>query len=94
MSLRKFLARAAGLTLALSLSASLWAGEKVPLDQLPEPVTKAVKERFPKGELLKAEKETKDGKVKYEVKVSDGGKKYEVDVSPDGAILEVEEDND
>lgn len=94
MSLRKFLQCVAGLALALSLSATAWAGEKVPLDKLPEPVTKAVKERFPKGELLKAEKETEDGKVKYEVKLSDGGKKYEVDVSPDGTILEVEEDDD
>jgi uncharacterized membrane protein YkoI len=77
-----------------ALQASARAGEKVAVDQLPEPVVKAVKERFPKGELLSAERERDDGRIKYEVKVRDGGKKYEVEVTPEGKILEVEREDD
>ena len=37
--------------------------EKVPLDKLPKAVLDAVKAKFPKAQLLGAEKETVDGKV-------------------------------
>jgi uncharacterized membrane protein YkoI len=79
---------------ALAVPTLAWAGENVPLDKLPEAVTKAVKDRFPAGELLSAEKETDDGRLKYEVKVRNDGKKYEVEVTPDGKILEVEQEDD
>jgi uncharacterized membrane protein YkoI len=83
---------------AMIVSAAGWsgtaaAGEKIPIDQLPAAVLKAVKERFPNGQLLSAERERDDGKLQFEVKVRDGGKKYEVEVTPDGKILEVEEED-
>ena len=71
-----------------------WAGDAVPPDQLPGPVTQAIKQQFPKGEILSAERETDYGKQKYEVKVMSEGKKYEVDVGEDGVILESEVDED
>ncbi|MBA2431165.1 MAG: hypothetical protein H0V56_03515 [Chthoniobacterales bacterium] len=61
--------------------------------KLPEPVTKAIMERFPKAELIKAEKETDDGKVKYEVKIRTEGKEKEVDVSAEGVILKVDDED-
>src|SRR5205085_11412445 len=42
--------------------------EKVPLDKLPKAVTEAVKKKFPRAELVSAEKEKQDGKTVYEVK--------------------------
>lgn len=70
------------------------ADEKIPLDQVPEAVLKAVKERFPKGEILSAEREREDGRIQYELKVRDGGKIYEVEVTAEGRILEVELEDD
>ncbi|MCX7664968.1 MAG: PepSY domain-containing protein [Gemmataceae bacterium] len=82
------------IAIALVFGAVNWAGEKIPLDKLPNAVVKAVKERFPEGEMLSAEKEKDDGRLKYEVKVRNKGKKYEVEVTPDGKILEVEREDD
>ena len=71
--------------LAVVLQASAWAGEEehIPIAKLPEAVTKAVKARYPNGELLSAE-------VKYEVKVKSGGKEYKVKATHEGKILEVD----
>jgi hypothetical protein len=68
--------------------------ENVPINQLPSPVTAAIKNRFPKSELLSAEKDLENGKVKYEVKVRSDGQNYDVDVTPSGKILKVELDKD
>jgi len=80
-------------SLVLCCSSAVFAGEDVPAAKLPEPVTKAIMERFPKAELIKAEKETEKGKVKYEVKIRTEGKEKEVDVSPEGKILEVDDED-
>jgi hypothetical protein len=68
--------------------------ENVPINRLPSPVTAAIKNRFPKSELLSAEKDLENGKVKYEVKVRSNGQNYDVDVTPSGKILKVELDRD
>ena len=68
--------------------------ENVPINQLPSPVTAAIKNRFPKSELLSAEKDLENGRVKYEVKVRSDGKNYDVDVTPSGKIIKVELDID
>lgn len=77
----------------LTLGTVSRADEDIAIDKLPGPVVKAIKDRFPKGELRSAEKETDDGKVEYEVKVRSDGKKYEVEVTPDGKINEVDDDD-
>jgi len=68
--------------------------ENVPINKLPSPVTAAIKNRFPKSELLSAEKDFENGRVKYEVKVRSDGKNYDVDVTPSGKIIKVELDID
>src|SRR5262245_17957758 len=64
--------------------------EKVPLDKLPKAVVDAVKKRFPKAELVSAEKETDDGKTVYEVAIKNDDQRIEVTLTPDGAITEIE----
>jgi hypothetical protein len=68
--------------------------ENVPINQLPSSVTAAIKKRFPKSELLLAEKDLENGKVKYEVKVRSDGQNYDVDVTPGGKILKIDRDID
>ena len=68
--------------------------ENVPTNRLPSPVTAAIKNRFPKSELLLAEKDLENGRVIYEVKVRSEGQKYDVDVTPDGKILKIDREND
>jgi hypothetical protein len=69
--------------------------ENVPLNQLPKLVTDAIKNRFPKSQMMEAEKDLENGKiVKYEVKVRNDNKNYEVEVTPTGKIIKVELSND
>jgi hypothetical protein len=68
--------------------------ENVPVNRLPSPVTAAIKNRFPKSELLSAEIDRENGKVKYELKVRSEGQNYDVDVTPSGKILKIEREND
>jgi uncharacterized membrane protein YkoI len=66
--------------------------EKVPLDKLPKAVVDAVKEKFPKAELLSADKEKEDGKTLYEVAIKDGKQKIDVTVTPEGKIVAIEKE--
>jgi hypothetical protein len=68
--------------------------ENVPINRLPSPVTAAIKNRYPKSELISAEKDLENGMVKYEVKVRSDGQNYDIDVTPSGKILKVEVDKD
>ena len=68
--------------------------ENVPINRLPSPVTAAIKNRFPKSELLSAEIDRENGKVKYEVKVRSEGQRYDVDVTPDGKIIKIDREDD
>ena len=68
--------------------------ENVPINRLPSPVTAAIKNKFPKSELLSAEIDRENGIVKYEVKIRSEGQNYEVYVSPSGKILKIEREDD
>jgi len=68
--------------------------ENVPINRLPNPVTAAIKNRFPKSELLWAEKDMDNGRVIYEVKLRSDGQNYDIDVTPSGKIIKVELDKD
>ena len=57
-----------------------------------EPVTEAVKKRFPKGELTEASKEEADGKTTYEVSVKLDGKNIDVSLMPEGKITMIEKE--
>jgi hypothetical protein len=68
--------------------------ENVPINRLPGPVTAAVKNKLPGGEILRAEMDSENGKVKYELKVKSKGQIYEVYVAPDGKVLKIELEHD
>jgi uncharacterized membrane protein YkoI len=68
--------------------------EKVPLDKLPKAVVDAVKVKFPKAELVEAEKEELGGKTYFEVKIKNAGKTLEVKLTAEGKIEAVEDDDD
>ncbi len=69
-----------------------WADEeKVPLNQLPAAVSAAVKKRFPAAEMVRASKETEDGKTVFEVAIKDHGLKMDVSLTADGTITEIEQ---
>jgi uncharacterized membrane protein YkoI len=90
--MRRFIALAAAGLVGLVLTAPGRADkeEKVPLDKLPKAVAEAVKARFPKGELLGAEKEKEGGKTVYEVAIKNKGQSIEVTLTPDGKLVEIE----
>lgn len=64
--------------------------EKVPLDRLPKAVVDAVLKRFPKADLVSAEKDVEDGKTLYEVAITAGKTKVEVTATAAGEVVEVE----
>jgi len=68
--------------------------ENVPINRLPSPVTTAIKNRFPKSELLSAEIDRENGKVIYEVKVRNEGQIYDLDVTPSGKIIKIDREDD
>jgi uncharacterized membrane protein YkoI len=63
------------------------ADEKVELDKLPAVVKKAVQKRYPDAKLVKADKETEDGKTVYDVAITIGAQKMSIDVTPEGKIV-------
>jgi hypothetical protein len=79
---------------ALCSLAVAWADdeEKVPLDKLPKAVIDAVKNKFPKAELVEASKESEDGKTVYEVEIKNDGKKIDVTLTVEGTILGLEKE--
>jgi uncharacterized membrane protein YkoI len=79
-----------GLALLLLRTAAPADEEKIPLNKLPKAVTNAVKERFPKAELLRAEKENENGKLRYEVALKHKGHRLDATFTPDGKLVEIE----
>lgn len=68
------------------------AKQSVATSQLPDAVTKALEEAFPKGDIIGVEKEIEGKDVgQYDVDIRSGGKLYEVEVSPAGKIIEKKE---
>ncbi|HEV3142881.1 MAG TPA: PepSY-like domain-containing protein [Gemmataceae bacterium] len=76
-----------------AVGAIAWADddEKVPLDKVPEVVLKAVKAKYPKAEIIDAEKGDQDGKKVYEFNIKVGDRKMEVSFAPDGKFTGSEE---
>jgi hypothetical protein len=64
--------------------------EKVSFDKLPAAIVEAVKERFPRAQMIKAVKENEDGKTEYEVTIRDGGIKMDVILTLSGTITAIE----
>ena len=74
------------------------AGQKIPLEQVPREVPKAVldavKAKYPGAEITSASKETADGKTSYEVYMKRNGKGLDVTFAPTGAVEVVEQEID
>ena len=66
--------------------------EEIKLDQLPEAVIKAVKEKFPKAKLIAAMKEVEKGQMLFEVSLKDQGRAIEVDLTPSGKIKQIQKE--
>lgn len=85
-----------GLLLVLTFSyltiSIVSADEKVPLDKLPEAVTKAATSKFPKAKLDSAVKSTADGKTTYEVTMKAGKFGIDITITSEGKITQIEKE--
>ena len=79
-----------GCGLLVSASSTRADEVKIPLDQVPPVVMKAVKAKYPKAEVKGAEKDDTDGKIMYELNLEENGQKIDVTVKPDGTITAAE----
>ena len=60
--------------------------------ELPAVIKKAIEEAFPKGQIIKIEKEVEgEDPGQYDVEIRDGAKEYEVEISPEGEVIEIKE---
>lgn len=64
---------------------------KVSLDQVPKVVKDALKAKFPKAEVVSAEKGDQDGTKVFEFELKQGEKKWEASFTPDGKFAGSEE---
>lgn len=65
-----------------------WAGEAIPLDQVPEQARQTIQQHVGEGTIEEVERDTENGKVVYEVEYEDAaGEDYELKVSEDGQLL-------
>jgi hypothetical protein len=58
--------------------------ETIAFGSAPEPVQRVVKERYPGGEIVRAEKITREGTVSYEFGIRHGRKNVEIILDPGG----------
>ncbi len=60
--------------------------------ELPGPIEKAIRDAFPKGEILAIQKEVQgENPGQYDVDVRSEAKVYEVEISPEGKVIESKE---
>jgi hypothetical protein len=77
----------------------VWGAEEVrerkvavEVSELPAAIKKAIGEAFPKGKILRIEKEVEgEDPGQYDVEISSEGKEYEVEVSVEGVVIEAKE---
>ena len=72
-----------------SQQAEVAAGVKVPLEEVPEPAVKHVKERFPKATIRFVDKE---GANRFEFAMKDGIRLLDVGITAEGKLLNVKEE--
>src|SRR5262249_23212200 len=65
------------------------AGIRVPLEKVPAPAVKLVKDRFPKAEIRYVDKEPDDH---YEFAMKEGQRVFDVGVTAEGKLLNVKEE--
>jgi hypothetical protein len=68
-----------------SVMYSFWGDQVAPKD-LPAPVAKTIKERFPGSTIYSVERENFAGATTYEVRIRDRDGRYELRVGEDGLL--------
>jgi hypothetical protein len=58
--------------------------ETIAFGSVPEPVRRVLNDRYPGGEIMRAEKIIRDGTVMYEFGIKHGGKHMEIVLDPGG----------
>jgi len=80
-------------TLAVGLSASALAADKVELTTTPQPVQQTVQQYLDGAQVTKVERTTKDKKAVFDVEAKrPDGKKTTMRVADDGKLLELKRD--
>jgi len=60
--------------------------------ELPAVIRKAIERAFPKGRIIRIEKEVEgEDPGQYDLEIRSGGKEYEVEISPEGKVVETKE---
>jgi hypothetical protein len=72
---------------AFALSAPAFAGEHVPISDLPGPVRQTVEKETKGATITDIERDTKHGQRIYEVEYVKRGEPWELHISPTGAVL-------
>jgi uncharacterized membrane protein YkoI len=80
-----------GLALLVLAGGVRAAEEKTPLDKVPAKVLAAAKAKYPKAEIVSAEKEDENGKIVYEFKLTEGDKKWEATFTAGAKFVGIEE---
>jgi hypothetical protein len=90
MRSRLDLCRRLGVLVGLALAASVaGAGVRVPLEKVPAPAVKAIKDRFAKATIQSVDKEGKD---RFEFALKEGDRTFDVGVTAEGKFLHVKEE--
>lgn len=80
-------------TLAIGLSASALAADKVELTTTPQPVQQTIQQYLEGAQVTKVERTTKDNKAVFDVEAKrSDGKKTTMRVADDGRLLELKRD--
>jgi hypothetical protein len=80
-------------TLAIGLSASALAADKVELTTTPQPVQQTIQQYLDGAQITKVERATRDNKVVFDIEAKrPDGKKTTMRVADDGKLLELKRD--
>jgi hypothetical protein len=91
--MRRFAMTFALAVFGFGLSAAATSADevKIPLSEVPKPVTEAFKAKFPKATMKNAIKETEDGKVTYEIESTiASGLSIDAVLKPNGDFVAIE----
>jgi hypothetical protein len=90
MTVRFLLPTSAALFIVAAVATALVsAGVKVPLEEVPAPAVRTVKERFPKAEIRFVDRESK---TRFEFAMKEGDRLFDVEVNSEGKLLNIKEE--
>lgn len=70
------------------LAGPAWAGEEIPLEQVPDQARQTIQQHVADGTIEEVERDHEKGKIVYEVEYRDAsGADFELKVSEDGQLL-------